>query len=449
MLGKYIRKKNRLSPAQIMVIGFAMIILIGAMFLNTSMATNSGEKIGFVNALFTSTSAVCVTGLVVVDTGTYWTVFGKVVIITLIQVGGLGFMSMATLFAILVRKKIYLHQRLLIQEALNQYDLSGLVRLTRHILIGTFIIEGIGAAILSSVFIPQMGFAKGIGYGVFHAISAFCNAGFDLMGNFSSLTSYVDNITINIVIMILIILGGLGFPVMFDVMKKRKLSKLNLQSKIVISISSFLILFGFILFLVIEYNNPDTLGGLSFKGKVLGALFQSVTTRTAGFNTIDLAAMKDSSKFLTVILMFIGGSPGSTAGGIKTTTIGVLFLAVIAFVKGKDDVEAFGRRISYTVVNKALGVIAIGLSVVVFVTMTLSLTDTNFKFIHILFEAVSAYGTVGLSIFGSPNLTTAGKILIALSMFAGRVGALTILFAISNRKKKNLIRYPEEKVIVG
>ncbi|WP_099188664.1 TrkH family potassium uptake protein [Tepidibacter mesophilus] len=449
MLGKYIRKKNRLSPAQIMVIGFAMIILIGAVLLNTPMATNSGEQIGFVNALFTSTSAVCVTGLVVVDTGTYWTLFGKVVIITLIQVGGLGFMSMATLFAILVRKKIYLHQRLLIQEALNQYDLSGLVRLTRHILIGTFIIEGIGAIILSSVFVPQMGFAKGIGYGIFHAISAFCNAGFDLMGNFSSLTSYVDNITINIVIMILIILGGLGFPVIFDVMKKRKFSKINLHSKIVIYISSFLILIGFILFFVIEYSNPDTLGGLSFKGKVLGALFQSVTTRTAGFNTIDLGAMKDSSKFLTIILMFIGGSPGSTAGGIKTTTIGVLFLAVITFVKGKEDVEAFGRRISYITVNKALGVVAIGFSVVIFVTMTLSLTDTNFKFIHILFEAVSAYGTVGLSIFGSPNLTTMGKILIALTMFAGRVGALTILFAISNRKKKNVIRYPEEKVIVG
>ncbi|WFD09510.1 TrkH family potassium uptake protein [Tepidibacter hydrothermalis] len=449
MLGKYIRKKKRLSPAQIMVIGFAMIILIGAMLLNTTIATNSGEKIGFVNALFTSTSAVCVTGLVVVDTGTYWTLFGKVVIITLIQVGGLGFMSMATMFAILVRKKIYLHQRLLIQEALNQYDLSGLVRLTRHILIGTFVIEGIGAAILASVFIPKMGFAKGIGYGVFHAISAFCNAGFDLMGNFSSLTSYVDNITVNMVIMMLIILGGLGFPVIFDIMKKRKFSKFNLHSKIVISISSFLILFGFILFFAIEYSNPDTLGNLSFKGKVLGALFQSVTTRTAGFNTIDLAAMKDSSKFLTVIFMFIGGSPGSTAGGIKTTTIGVLFLAVIAFVKGKEDVEAFGRRISYTVVNKALGVIAIGISIVVVLTMTLSLTDTKFTFIHILFEAVSAYGTVGLSIFGSPNLTTAGKLLIALSMFAGRVGALTILFAISNRKKKNIIRYPEEKVIVG
>ncbi|CAH2212374.1 TrkH family potassium uptake protein [Tepidibacter aestuarii] len=449
MLGKYIRKKNRLSPAQIMVIGFAMIILIGAILLNTPMATNSGEQVGFINALFTSTSAVCVTGLVVVDTGTYWTLFGKVVIITLIQVGGLGFMSMATLFAILVRKKIYLHQRLLIQEALNQYDLSGLVRLTRHILIGTFIIEGIGAIILSSVFVPQMGFAKGIGYGVFHAISAFCNAGFDLMGNFSSLTSYVDNITVNIVIMMLIILGGLGFPVMFDVMKKRKFSKLNLHSKIVISISSFLILFGFILFFAIEYSNPDTLGGLSFKGKVLGALFQSVTTRTAGFNTIDLAAMKDSSKFLTVIFMFIGGSPASTAGGIKTTTIGVLFLSVIAFIRGKEDVEAFGRRISYTVVNKSLGVIAIGVSIVVVLTMSLSLTDTKFQFIHILFEAVSAYGTVGLSIFGSPNLTTIGKILIALSMFAGRVGALTILFAISNRKKKSVIRYPEEKVMVG
>ncbi|SHH24253.1 TrkH family potassium uptake protein [Tepidibacter thalassicus] len=449
MLGTYIRKKNRLSPAQFMVLGFAIIILLGALFLNLPIASQNGESVGFINALFTSTSAVCVTGLVVVDTGTHWTVFGKTIIIILIQVGGLGFMSMATLFSILIGKKICLHQRLLIQEALNQYDLSGLVRLTRHILVGTFIIEGIGAIILSMVFIPKMGFLKGLGYGVFHAISAFCNAGFDLMGNFSSLTSYTENIVVNIVIMALIILGGLGFTVIFDIIKKRNFSKLTLHSKIVIFMTSFLILIGFILFFAIEYDNPKTLGNLSFKGKIIASMFQSVTTRTAGFNTIDLAAMKDSSKFLTIILMFIGGSPASTAGGIKTATLGVLILAVIAFIKGKEDVEAFGRRISYSVVNKSLGVVAIGLSIVVFVVMSLSLTEVKFDFLDTLFEAVSAFGTVGLSLAGTPNLSLIGRILIALSMFAGRVGALTILFALSNRKQKNLVRYPEDKVIVG
>ncbi|SHJ61223.1 TrkH family potassium uptake protein [Tepidibacter formicigenes] len=449
MLGKYIQKKNRLSPAQFIVLGFAGIILLGALLLNLPIASQDGKSVGFINALFTSTSAVCVTGLVAVDTGTYWTTFGKVIIITLIQVGGLGFMSIATLFAMLIGKKIYLHQRLLIQEALNQYDLSGLVRLTRHILIGTFIIEGIGAIILSMVFIPEMGFLKGLGYGAFHSISAFCNAGFDLMGNFSSLTSYTENIVVNIVIMTLIILGGLGFSVMFDIIKKKNFSKLSLHSKIVIVMSSFLILSGFVLFFAMEYSNPKTLGNLSFKGKILGALFQSVTTRTAGFNTIDLAAMKDSSKFLTIIFMFIGGSPASTAGGIKTSTIGVLILAVITFIRGKEDVEAFGRRISYSVVNKSLGVIAIGLSVVIFMTITLSLTEIKFNFLDTLFESVSAFGTVGLSLAGSPNLSLIGKILIALSMFAGRVGALTILFALSNRKQKNLIKYPEDKVIVG
>ncbi len=449
MLGKYVEKKHRFAPAQIMVIGFASVILLGAILLNLPMASKHGESVGFINALFTATSAVCVTGLVVVDTGTYWTTFGKVIIITLIQVGGLGFMSMATLFSMLVGKKIYLHQRLLIQEALNHYDLSGIVRLTRHILIGTFIIEGIGALILSMVFIPEKGVLVGLGYGVFHAISAFCNAGFDLMGNYTSLTAYENNGIINMVIMSLIILGGLGFPVIFDILKKRKFSKLRLHSKIVLTITGLLIIFGFLLFFVMEYSNPKTLGELSFKGKILGAMFQSVTPRTAGFNTIDLEAMRDSSKFLTILLMFIGGSPASTAGGIKTTTLGILILTVITFIRGKEDVEAFERRISYNSVNKALGVVAIGLSLVIFITMLLSLTETKFVFFKILFEAVSAFGTVGLSLGVTPNLSLAGKLLIAFSMFAGRVGALTILFAIASRHRKNVIRYPEDKVIVG
>lgn len=449
MLGKYTKKKYRMSPAQIMVIGFAMIILIGAVLLNLPISSNDGKGVGFINALFTATSAVCVTGLVVVDTGTHWTNFGKVIIMMLVQVGGLGFMSMATLFSMIIGKRIYLHERLLIQEAFNQHDLAGLVKLTRGILIMTFVIEGVGAIALSTVFIPEKGILTGIWYSIFHSVTAFCNAGFDLVGDYRSLTPYVENATINIVIASLIALGGLGFPVIFDIAKKRKFSKLSLHSKIVIAMTISLIGIGFILFFALEYNNPKTLGALSLKGKILAALFQSITPRTAGFNTIDLVSMRDSSNFLTIILMFIGGSPASTAGGIKTATLAVLILTVITLIKGKEDVEAFERRISYSIVNKAVGVVAIGLTLVIFVTTVLSLTEPNFDFLKILYEVVSAFGTVGLTLGVTPNLSTPGKLLIAFCMFSGRVGVLTILLALANRTRKNVTRYPEDKVIVG
>ncbi|OPJ55182.1 TrkH family potassium uptake protein [Alkalithermobacter paradoxus] len=442
------KKRHRYTPSQIIVVGFAAVILLGAILLNLPIASKSGESIGFINALFTSTSAVCVTGLVVVDTGTYWSTFGKVIILMLIQVGGLGFMSMATLFSMLIGKRISLRERLIIQESLNQYDLEGLVRLTRHVLVGTFIIEGVGALFLATVFVPEMGLFKGLGYGIFHSVSAFCNAGFDIIGNGRSLTPYVDNVTINIVIMSIIILGGIGFTVILDVMRKKKFSRLTLHSKIVITTSAILISIGFVLFFIFEYNNPDTLGELSLSGKMLAALFQAVTPRTAGFNTIDLSKMQDSSKFLTMILMFIGGSPASTAGGIKTATIAVLVFAVLALIKGREDVEAFKRRISYTAVNKALAVLAIGLSLVIFVTMGLSLTH-QFDFMDIFFEAISAFGTVGLSLGITSDLSNIGKVFIIFSMFAGRVGALTILLALAVRQKKSVIRYPEDKILVG
>ncbi|WP_286316650.1 potassium transporter TrkG, partial [Romboutsia ilealis] len=284
---------NKMEPTQIMVMGFAIVILIGAILLNMPISTQNRESIGFLDALFTSTSAVCVTGLVAVDTSTYWSFFGQLIIITLIQIGGLGFMTMTTLFALIIKKKINLKERLLIQESLNQIDLSGLVRLTRYILITTVLIEGTGALLLSTVFIPEFGVLKGIWYSMFHAISAFCNAGFDLMGvvsgPFSSLTHYVNNFTITITISLLIILGGIGFPVILDVIRNKKLSKLNIHSKVVLFSTAVLIVLGMLFILVLEYNNLNTLGQLGFGGKILAALFQSVTLRTAGFNTIDLA----------------------------------------------------------------------------------------------------------------------------------------------------------------
>jgi len=446
---------NKKEPTQIMVIGYALIILIGALLLSMPISTQNGESIGFLDALFTSTSAVCVTGLVAVDTATYWSFFGQLIIITLIQIGGLGFMTMTTLVALIIKKRINLRERLLIQESLNQVDLSGLVKLTRYILLTTILIEGTGALLLSTVFIPQFGFIKGIWYSIFHAISAFCNAGFDLMGAvsgpFSSLTYYVNNFTITITISSLIILGGIGFPVILDVIRNKKLSKLNLHSKIVIFSSIALISIGMIIILILEYNNPKTLGPLEFGGKLLASLFQSVTLRTAGFNTVDLSLMKESSLFVMIILMFIGASPASTGGGVKTTTVATLILTVKAFILQKQDIEISQRRISESTVKKSLGIFLIGVIVVAIGTVIICITDPDFNLLDVQFEVVSAIATVGLSIGGSPNLSILGKIFIMLFMFMGRVGSLTIFMALASRgtKKNAPIRYPEGKIIVG
>ena len=446
---------NKMQPTQIMVIGFALVIFIGGILLNLPIATQSGEQIGLFDALFTATSAVCVTGLVVVDTATYWSGFGQLIIILLIQIGGLGFMTVTTMFALIAKKKIRLRERLLIQESLNQLDLSGLVKLTRYIIITTLIIEGIGAVLLSTVFIPQFGLGKGLWYSIFHAISAFCNAGFDLMGSvsgpFSSLTSYVNNFTVTMTISGLIMLGGLGFPVILDVMRHKKISKLNLHSKVVLLTSAILIAIGMIFILLVESKNPETLGELSIKGKLLASFFQSVTTRTAGFNTIDLTIMHQSSIFVMIILMFIGASPASTGGGIKTTTLATLILTVKAFILEKQDIEVYNRRIESTTIRKALGIFFIGIVVVVGGTLIISLTDSQFTLVEAGFEVVSAFATVGLSIGGSPSLSTLGKLFIMIFMFMGRVGSLTIFMALASRgiKKNPPIRYPEGKIIVG
>lgn len=446
---------NKLNPPQIMVIGFATVILIGAILLTLPIATNEGISTPFVDALFTSTSAVCVTGLVVVDTATHWNLFGQIVIIMLIQVGGLGFMTVTTLFALITKKRINLKERLLIQEALNQIDLSGLVKLTRYVLLMTFIIEGIGALTLSTVFVPEFGLVKGAWFSIFHAISAFCNAGFDLMGTvsgpFTSLTRYVNNITISITISVLIILGGIGFPVILDIVKNKKLSKLNIHSKVVITTTTVLIITGMVFMFFIEYSNSKTLGDLSLKGKILSSLFQSVTPRTAGFNTIDLTAMHQGSMFIMIILMFIGASPCSTGGGIKTTTVATIILSVRSFIFEKEDIEVFERRVGLGAVRKSIGIFFIGISVVVVGILLITLTQDSFDLIESAFEVVSAFATVGSSIGGSPNLNMFGKIVIMMYMFMGRVGFLTIFIALvsKNNVKKQVIRFPEGKIIVG
>ena len=364
-------------------------------------------------------------------------------------------MTITTMFAIIARKKINLRERLLIQESLNQVDLSGLVKLSKYIIFMTFSIEGIGAILLSTVFIPQFGFLKGIFYSIFHSISAFCNAGFDLMGEvsgeFSSLTYYFNNFTVTITVSLLIIFGGLGFPVILDVFKNRKFKKLNTHSKLVLSSSAFLILSAMLFILILEFDNPDTLGKLEFKDKILASLFQSVTTRTAGFNTIDLTFMKESTLFLMIIFMIIGASPASTGGGIKTTTFAVLILEVKSFIRQKQDIEIYNRRVSVGAIRKSLSIFLIAICVISLGTLIISITEPHFTLLEAGFEVVSAFATVGLSIGGSASLSVLGKLFIIIFMFIGRVGSLTFFTAllIRKNKKKTLIRYPEDKIIVG
>lgn len=457
---KHKKKKSfELEPTQILVIGFMMLIAIGTVLLNLPIASQNGQSIGAIDALFTATSAVCVTGLVVVNTAAHWTVFGKTVIIVLIQIGGLGFMTLATTVFMIIGRKISLKDRLVIQEALNQSTISGMVRLTRNIIFGTLLIEGVGALLLSIKFVPEYGL-KGLLYGGFHSISAFCNAGFDILGD-SSLSPYIGDVLINFTIMLLIILGGLGFTVWVDVIKvtkgqigggfkiKRWFGKMTLHTKLVLVISASLILGGFVFFFAVEGFNDATLGNLPLNEKFLGALFQSVTTRTAGFNTMALDQMKDASKFVSILFMFIGGSPAGTAGGVKTVTIGVLFIEVISVVRSKQDTEAFGRRIPQSIIKRALAVIMISLLVVMIVTTILTLTEEG-SFMDILFEAISGFATVGLTLGQSAKLSTLGKIVMSITMFIGRLGPITmaVAFSIGNKKQLN-IKKPEEKVMVG
>lgn len=443
----------RLRPVQAVVIGFAAVILLGAILLTLPFASRSGQSSGFLTALFTATSATCVTGLIMVDTYTNWTLFGQIVILLLIQVGGLGFMMVGTTFSLALRRKITLKERLVLAESINQYDIEGIVALTRKILLGTFLVEGTGAVLLSIRFVPKLGWVEGIYYGIFHSVSAFCNAGFDLMGRdkpFCSLTAYAEDPLVSIVIMALIVCGGLGFAVYSDIAKTKTPSRFHLHTKIVLTTTAALLLFGFVFFYIAEFNNPKTLGDLTPGGKVLSAAFMSVTPRTAGFNTVDLSGMRTSSCFLTTILMFIGGSPGSTAGGIKTTTFAVLLLSIVAVMRNRDDTEAFQRRISRSALKKAFVIAIIGIIWVCIVTCILISAD-NVTLKEALFETASAFGTVGLTLGITPKLSVISHIALIVSMYFGRVGILSIIMAISNGSTRapQPFSFPEEKIAIG
>ncbi|MEJ8547757.1 TrkH family potassium uptake protein [Brevibacillus borstelensis] len=448
MIRKIVEKLH-LDPPKTLVLGFALIIMLGAFLLTLPVATVDGLGLSWLDALFTATSATCVTGLVVVDTGTTFTLFGQLVILTLIQVGGLGFMTIATFFALLMRKRISLRERLLLQESLNQVSIEGIVRLAKLIIIFTAVAEVIGGLLLALRFSFEMPVGKAFYYGFFHAISNFNNAGFDLMGEFSSMTRYVADPVVNLVICSLIILGGIGFIVVSEVFEYRRTRRLSLHTKVVLYTTAALILIGTGLIFMLEYTNSKTLQPLSPLGKVFGSLYQSVTARTAGSNTLSIGDMRQSSLLLIILLMFIGASPGSTGGGIKTTTFATLIGAVIAQIKGKEDVIFFRQRLLPHVIYKSLTVTVIGMLVVVVVTMVLSITEPGAEFQMILFEVTSAFATTGLSMGLTPMLTPIGKLLIILTMFAGRLGPLTIAFALAQRKQKEYYRYPKGKIMIG
>lgn len=439
----------KLKGVQILALGFIFVILVGALILTLPISTTSGERTNFLDALFTATSAVCVTGLIVVDTGTYWNMFGQTLIMILIEIGGLGFMSFTTLIAIILGKKITLRERLILQDAMNTFNIQGLVKMVKYVLVFTVTVQFFGTLLFSTQFIPEYGLGRGLFYSIFHSISAFCNAGFDIFGNFSSLTYYNSNAVVILVASALIIIGGLGFTVLSELYSKKSLKKVSIHSKMVILMTTVLVLGGTLLMFLFENNNVNTIANMSFFDKIMNSFFASVTPRTAGFNSISTNGMTTAGQFLTIILMFIGGSPGSTAGGIKTTTIGILIVTIICVIQGKEDAEVFKKRFSKGLVYKAFTLIFIGVSLVIVVTMLLSYTEKEVSFIALFYETVSAFGTAGLTLGLTSKLSSVGKVLIMIMMYLGRVGPLTVVLSIT-RKKINLgIKYPEGKILIG
>lgn len=442
-----LKNKTKLKGVQILALGFLAVIIIGAVILSLPISSRSGEPTNFLDAIFTSTSAVCVTGLITLDTSTHWSTFGQTVIMTLIEIGGLGFMSFTVLISLILGKKITLRERLVMQEAMNTFSIQGLVRMVKYVLIFTVSVQFFGALLLSTQFVPEYGIIKGFFYSIFHSISAFCNAGFDLFG--TSLVGYSNNTVVILVISALIIIGGLGFTVLLELYDFKGIKKLSLHAKIVIITTLILIFGGTLLMLLFEHKNPQTIADMNIKDKLLNSFFASVTPRTAGFNSISTSGMTLASKILTVILMLIGGSPGSTAGGLKTVTCAILVLTVISVIRGREDTEVFGRRLTKEIVYKSFIIVFIGLSLVIGVTMILSYTEVGASFIDLLYEASSALGTVGLTLGFTPKLSSLGKIFIMIMMYLGRVGPLTVMLALTRKRKKSGYKYPEGKILIG
>ena len=445
-MADFIHKKNRFTSFQIIILGFIAVILIGALLLMLPVSSKAGIITPFNEALFTSTSAVCVTGLVVQDTATYWSWFGQGIILVLIQIGGLGVITIAVSFALLSGRKISLMQRSVMQEAISAPKVGGIVRLTGFVLKGTFLVEFTAAFIMMPVFLKDFG-AKGIWMAIFHSISAFCNAGFDLMGTenvkYASLTSYISHPLINITIMLLIIIGGIGFLTWEDILKnKYRIKSYRMQTKVILTTSLLLILFPAFFFFFRDFAD------MPMKERIFGSLFQAVTPRTAGFNTVDLTTMTEDGLGIVIALMLVGGSPGSTAGGMKTTTLAVLIANTLACFRRKEDAQMFGRRIENSTVKNAATIFMMYIVFFFGGAIVISAVE-DLSFSTCLFETASAIGTVGLTLGITPGLGVISQIILMILMFLGRVGGLTLIYAALSGSGKKISKLPQEKMTVG
>ena len=445
------RKKRHFTSFQIISLGFLIVILTGSFLLMLPISTNGPGGASFWDSLFTATSAVCVTGLVLHDTAQYSAYFGQFVIITLIQIGGMGVVTVSIAIAMLSGRKIGLMQRSTMCEAISAHHVGGIVRMTGFILKTTMMIEVTGAAVMFPVFCRDFGVLKGLWYSLFHSISAFCNAGFDLLGvrqEFSSLTTYADNPVINLTIMALIVIGGIGF-LTWDDIKTHKLhiKKYRMQSKVILTVTSLLILLPALYFYFVEFS-ADKWSDMSLSERILGSFFQSVTPRTAGFNTVDLTALSEAGVFIMIILMITGGSPGSTAGGIKTTTIAVLFSSALAVFKRKGETNCFHRRISENTVNHAATILLMYLVLFLSGGIAISCIE-GIPILDCLFETASAIGTVGLTLGITTELSLISRFILIVLMFWGRVGGLTLVFAAISSRHLDVSKFPMEKITVG
>ena len=449
-------KKFTLSTTQIILLSFLVTILLGSALLSLPISTQTGEAVPYIDALFTATTATCVTGLVTLPTVSTWSIFGQTVILLLIQIGGLGTITIMSGLMLLLNRKMGISDRLLIQDAFNLNTMAGLAKFVKNVLLGTLFIEGVGAALYMLVFIPEYG-ARGIWISVFNAISAFCNAGIDIIGE-NSLCDYATNPLINAITSALIILGGLGYIVWWDVLrvienrsrKNRRLFRhLTLHSKIALTATAGLITVGAILILLLEFNNPLTVGGMPLFDKIQVSLFQSVTTRTAGFATVPQENLTDAAAAVSLILMMIGGSPVGTAGGMKTVTVTILFCSALATVRNKQNASLFGRRISEGSVKKAVAVAVTFLTICLGSTVLLLATNDISAF-DAVYETVSATATVGLTRNLTPSLNSFGKLIITVTMYFGRVGPISLAVALgSKNESQNVISEPTEEISIG
>ena len=444
-MSKLIHGKIRLTTSQSIILGFFSMILLGTFLLMLPFSSRAGVATPFSDALFTATSAVCVTGLVVYDTAAYWSVFGQTVIIILIQIGGMGVITVAASFALISGRRISLMQRSTMQEAISAPKVGGIVRLTSFIIRISLLIELLGAVAMAPVFCRDFG-PKGLWMALFHSISAFCNAGFDLMGTsmpFSSLTGYTADPVINVIVMLLVVIGGIGFLTWDDIRAhKLHVHQYRMQSKVILCTTAILLLFPALYFFFFEF--PSLAPG----ERVLASLFQSVTTRTAGFNTADLTALSEPGRYIMIALMLIGGSPGSTAGGMKTTTIAVLFASAISTFFRKEYAHFFGRRIDDSVIKNAATILLMYLSLFFFGGLAISIIE-GAPMLDCLFETASAVGTVGLTLGLTSHLGLVSRGILIVLMFFGRVGGLTLIFAALSGTAKNVSKYPQEKITVG